>query len=297
MGGRSPIPDRPKNVRIGRKLDSSPPGFRESPTRPAMPVVTKDGLSGRQKPLHDTIPEMRAAKLLTIKRGLESEDSTERWRACTHLNTMIEATAGEKDLRELVRIALGAFEGEKDPNVIFTLLDCFAQATNKGDYLNTVLGGVVKCLDSEQNAELRKSVIALLEAESYMDRGRSHLVVPLLKLLSASTEQDEQFLAEIKSQFLFEANCVVRSQGCRYMLKPTTTSTDYVTKINPASPRTVKDLKSGSAVLRTRAMNKLISYVIDADSAREVLSLITLHVTKEAEEIRTHCIEKIKKEI
>ncbi|MFH1685342.1 MAG: hypothetical protein ABH983_03470, partial [Candidatus Micrarchaeota archaeon] len=226
MGGRRQITDRPNNIRTGAQLDSKPPRFHEAITRPAMPVVTKNSLSGRQKPLHDTIPEMRVAKLLTIKRGLESEDPGERWRVCTHLNTMIEATTDEKDLRELVRIALGAFEGEKDPNVIFTLLDCFAQATNKGDYLNTVLGGVVKCLDGEQNAELRKSVIALLEAESYMDRNRSHLTVPLLKLLSASTEQDEQFLAEVKSQFLFEANCVVRLQGCRYMLKPTTTSTD-----------------------------------------------------------------------
>ncbi len=261
MGGRRQITDRPNNIRTGAQHDSKPPKFHEAITRPAMPVVTKKGLAARQKPLHDTIPEMRVAKLLTIRSGLESEASTERWSACTHLNTMIEATPDEKDLKELVGIALGAFEGEKDPNVIFSLLDCFIHATTKGVPLASVLGTIVQCLDGDENAEIRKSVIVFLETETFMNRNHQSLPSSLLRLLTASTSYNNEFIAKLRSPIVPEAKSSAQitspsatAPDGRYLITTKISTSDFVIDPNPTPTNLARCLTAESLVLRRRVM-------------------------------------------
>jgi hypothetical protein len=295
MRGQSPIPERPKNARLGAESDTRPPKPREAITKPAIPIGP---LVARQMPLHETMPEMKKAKLFKLQKDFESHDPLERWKACMDLTLMIE-NSDAKNLEGPVGIALEAFKKENDTNVVIALLEFLVTATNKGYPLNKVLSRILLRLDGEQNAELRKSAIALLQAESHIKGKEPPLAAPLLKLLASCSPQDGKFLAELKKQMAIDTAHPTGKAACsapffdgRYLIVPSpaeTTSED-----TSELPHSASRLNSESLVMRRRVAKILISYVTDADTAREVLSILPSVLTHEAEQVRSHCIEKIK---
>lgn len=288
------MPDRSKQVHLGSKPDSKPPRFYEAKTKPRMPVTHARGPVATGVPLHDTLPEIKAAKIPKIMDMIKSSDPKERLKACRRIDTLILATEDSKMLTELVGLALDAFNGEKDAAVISVAIDCFAHATSKGKPLNTVLGGIVVCLSGDDNEEQRQRILALLEAEKPEGEARSNLTSTLRQLLSSTTERDVESLAEIRSQYFFEANRAVRSRGCRYLIRPSIAPNS---EANHDLLSFASGLSSSSLFERKQAMKSLIAYVTGDDSAREVLGILPSNVNRELECVRNHCIEKLKEKI
>ncbi len=279
--------DRSDVVRAGSSPESSIRRFREAPTQPSMPVASA------AKPLHDTIPEMRGARLQKIKKGLESEHSSERWKFAADLGKMIKAT-DETNLQELIEVAFDALEGEKNPAVVFALIDCFVHATGKGFPPDSVADRIIESLDGDENIEIRKSTIMYLGTEAFLNGETKSLEYSLLRLLIASTPSDAEFLAKLRSEV--ESEEKAPSSDGLYMITPES-SADFVTRESSDLPQLTKGLASESMLLRKRALKDLLSYVKDADTAREVMSILPSPRTAEAEAVCAHCIERLKPEI